>query len=106
MDNELKEHSNVIPFPEPSYYGDCPRCSRNDGYINLGREHWQVCHKHKVRWCIGSNLFSSWENETQQDQARNRHRIGHYQVVKPIYRLHEHYPQREMTEEELAEIPF
>jgi RecA-family ATPase len=24
------------------------------------RSHWFVCHEHKVKWCVGSNLFSGW----------------------------------------------
>ncbi len=24
----------IISFPEPNYFGDCPVCGRNDGYLN------------------------------------------------------------------------
>src|SRR5262245_42500917 len=43
------------------YFGVCPVCRTSDGYLNVGRDHWFVCHEHGQRWCAGSNLFSSWK---------------------------------------------
>jgi hypothetical protein len=42
-----------------NYFGGCPKCGRSDGLYNVSKEHWFVCHTHKVRWTIGSNIFSS-----------------------------------------------
>lgn len=50
------------------YFGVCPECASHDGYRNAGKAHWFVCHEHRVRWLVGSNLFSSWKGETEADQ--------------------------------------
>lgn len=53
-----------------TYFGGCPVCGDNDGYVNIGRGHWLVCKEHRTRWFIGSNLFSSWRDETPEEQRR------------------------------------
>jgi hypothetical protein len=80
------DSANIIPFPEPDYFGDCPKCYRNDGCYNYHMDHWYVCHKHKVRWLIGGNLFSSWKRETHEDWFRNWQLIGNYKVIKSLNR--------------------
>jgi len=77
---------DVIEFPEPNYFGDCPKCGRNDGYINIGRGHWFVCDRHKTKWYIGSNLFSCWKDETEEMWLRNADELANYQEVKPWHR--------------------
>lgn len=69
------------PKHSDSYWGVCPHCRRNDGYLNLGRNHWFVCHRHRVRWLIGENLFSTWRFETPEDWKANSAVIGGYAVV-------------------------
>lgn len=54
------------------YFGGCPHCGQNDGYINSGPDHWFVCDQHKTKWCAGSNLFSSWHDEDEEERKRNR----------------------------------
>lgn len=65
-------------------FGSCPECGRRDGCFNVGRGHWFVCHEHRVCWCVGSNLFSSWKLETE-DQQRYAHDVepgwGAYEEV-------------------------
>ena len=39
------------------YVGGCPECGGNHGYLSVGCEHWFVCHDHKTKWCVGTNLF-------------------------------------------------
>ena len=51
-----------------NYFGGCPKCGRSDGLYNVYKDHWFVCHTHKVRWTIGSNILSSWSHETQDEQ--------------------------------------
>ncbi len=67
------------------YFGGCRICGKNDGYLNLGREHWFVCHTHRMRWCWGSNLVSSWRFENESDWKKNWERIGGYQKCKPWF---------------------
>jgi hypothetical protein len=59
------------------YFGGCPFCGRNSGgYINVGRSHWGRCDEHRVKWCIGSNLFSDWQQQTEQAQKKIYDDIG------------------------------
>jgi hypothetical protein len=53
---------------DSGYFGLCPICKNTDGYINIGRGHWYLCKEHKVRWFVGENLFSSWRDETEEEQ--------------------------------------
>jgi len=50
------------------YFGVCPQCGDAQGYINIGRSHWLFCMKHKVKWCIGFDIFPSWKSETAEQQ--------------------------------------
>jgi hypothetical protein len=50
------------------YFGVCPHCGKTDGYINIGRSHWMFCREHRVKWWIGSNIFSSWRYQTEAEQ--------------------------------------
>ena len=54
----------------PDYWGVCPLCHRTDGYINIGKGHWYYCREHKNRWFIGSNLFSTWRDQSDEEQRR------------------------------------
>lgn len=69
------------------YWGLCPICKKTDGYVNIGRNHWFICEKHRTRWWIGSNLFSSWRGETESEQLRHCKKIGFdtFRDVKPFY---------------------
>lgn len=58
------------------YFGVCPGCGKHDGYVNRGKEHWAVCVPHRVKWFIGANLFSSWKEETPEQQRLTLARIG------------------------------
>lgn len=58
------------------YFGLCPICKKTDGYLNIGRIHWFICKKHRSRWCIGFNVFSSWRHETESEQLRLCEEIG------------------------------
>ena len=68
-----------------SYFGLCPHCHDNDGFINLGRGHWFLCHEHKVMWFIGSNLFGNWRDETEDEQRAiyDAHGVGTYTEINP-----------------------
>ncbi len=58
------------------YFGVCPECGDYDGYANVGRSHWFYCTKHKTKWCVGSNLFSDWREQTQEEQIRIYEELG------------------------------
>ena len=66
------------------FFGGCPRCGREDGYLNVGRAHWFVCHKHRTRWLRGMNLFGSWRHESKSDWTKNWKTIAAYEEVEPV----------------------
>lgn len=78
------ERQNDFELPDVYYFGGCPECTLNNGHLNVGRTHWMVCHKHRVRWCIGSNLFSVWRYESEEDWERNARLLDRYKEVEPL----------------------
>jgi hypothetical protein len=68
-----------------NYFGLCPQCGGNDGYRNVGRNHWFVCHTCRTRWCAGSNLFSGWREETKEEWAENAWALSAYREVEPVH---------------------
>jgi hypothetical protein len=67
-----------------SYFGGCPTCGRNDGLY--------------MRWTIGSNLFSSWRDETEDEQRGQWAVVGDYQDIKD--------GALSGRQEEVEDIPF
>lgn len=69
-----------------NYFGGCPQCGQDDGFINVGRSHWFFCKAHKTSWCIGSNLFSSWREQSEEEQRRIYDEIGldEFTEVEPL----------------------
>ena len=68
-----------------NYFGLCPICRETNGYLNIYKRHWFVCHRHKVKWCVGSNLFSSWKLESESQWKKNYDKIWNYDEVRAIY---------------------
>ena len=91
---ELAEKHGYMLVPMTSekittteYFGGCPECGNNDGYINIGLGHWFFCKTHRTTWFGGSNLFSSCQDESEEDQRRIYDEIGfdHYRKVEAVY---------------------
>lgn len=82
--------------------GGCPVCCKpSTDILNIRKNHWATCHEHQVCWSVGYNLFSSWQEETEEDWTRNAQRLQGYKIVKPWY------PEPEptkLTEKEKAEL--
>jgi hypothetical protein len=66
-------------------FGVCPICHTTDGYLNVGNNHWFLCHTHKTKWAVGANLFSSCMDETPEQQRAEQEQIGfaQYRDVEP-----------------------
>jgi ssDNA-binding Zn-finger/Zn-ribbon topoisomerase 1 len=61
------------------YFGGCPECGDNDGYVNIGADHWFLCDTHKTCWPIGSNLFSI--DDTEEPQQAAAAKVARYRTV-------------------------
>jgi hypothetical protein len=59
-----------------NYFGGCPTCGQSDGYLNAGRSHRFFCKEHKTAWLVGSNLFSDWRRETEEEQREKWDAVG------------------------------
>ena len=64
---------DVISFPKPLSQrgGGCPVCGNSDGFLNVESNHYGTCDNHLTYWWIGSNLFSSWKEETRETWQKN-----------------------------------
>lgn len=65
------------------YFGLCPICGQTDGYLNIHRDHYFVCHQHKLRWLVGSNLFSTWRDEGPEVWQENNDLLSGYRMIEP-----------------------
>jgi hypothetical protein len=64
-----------------NYFGGCPVCGRADGYRNAGQAHRFFCDTHRTSWCVGANLFSDWQHESEAEQRAKWHLEGYADVV-------------------------
>ena len=74
------------------YFGGCPEC-RDMTMLNIERNHYGLCHEHKVKWYIGANLFSAWRHETEEQWIANAAILEGYKEIEPLL------PPRETTGE-------
>lgn len=78
--------TNILEFrPRPhGQFGTCPKCGRDpDECRNIGRDHWGLCRQHKQAWWFGSNIFSSWHDESPDDWRRNAAELAGYEGFRP-----------------------
>jgi hypothetical protein len=79
---ELKRKEPAPLNDFDAHFGVCPECGKNDGYLNIGKHHFFVCHQHKSAWSVGWNLFSSWREETEEDWKKNEELLNEYRLVE------------------------
>ena len=76
----MKDNLNPSNTRDP-FFG-CPQCGKTSKCLNIGRDHWCYCTDDRVTWMIGSNLFSSWRDETEADWAANRQFLDRFCPVQ------------------------
>jgi hypothetical protein len=76
---------NVISFPDKQddWMGLCPKCRKPPDILNVERNHYGVCHSHKVAWFVGKDLFSNWQQEDKIKWRINAELLDNYRRVKP-----------------------
>lgn len=81
--------AKVLEFPTfdafDAHFGVCPECFRGDGFLNIGRDHWFHCRTHKLKWHVGSNLFSAWRHESESRWAENAELLAGYRGVEEYH---------------------
>jgi hypothetical protein len=78
----MTDNIATLPWMD-DHFGNCPHCHKTDGCYSVERDDWYVCHTHRTKWLIGSNLFSSWRDMREQDFLANAYRLAGYREVKP-----------------------
>jgi hypothetical protein len=80
-----------------AYFGVCPECHHTDGYLcvgvnkddqEIGKIAVLLCRTHKTLWVAGYKEFSSWRNETVEEQKALQSTLGFwsdYTKVEPVY---------------------
>jgi hypothetical protein len=64
-------------------FGSCPVCGRNDGYRNIYSQHFFFCEEHRITWSVGSNLLSSWREESREDWRGAWEELKDYRLFDP-----------------------
>ena len=62
---------------------------------NVHRVHWMACDEHRVKWWIGSNLFSGWRHEDEGKWEANRAALRDYREIEPDEATRSPRPPRE-----------
>jgi hypothetical protein len=52
--------------------------------LNVRRDHFFVCHRHRCYWAFASNLLSGWHHETEEIWQRNAETLEKYRRVEPV----------------------
>jgi hypothetical protein len=64
--------------------GRCPVCGNPGDMLNHGRNHWMVCHDHKVKWRIGSGFFSIFHRDRKAKWDQAAAILAEYREVDPL----------------------
>jgi hypothetical protein len=89
----MNDEYQLVPlFGPPDHFGGCPKCGRTGVYVDIGSDHYNVCEEHRVYWYVGSNLFSSWREGTEEEWEENQRTLADWTNVSPIHtRLEMHF---------------
>lgn len=82
MDKHTELPLERVQMTDDDHTGVCPKCGKCDGYFNVGREHWMVCHRHMLTWCAGANMPAFIrDGDTKDDWNRNAEILMRYTEV-------------------------
>lgn len=84
MSNRVIDFSKFYKPADP-VLGGCPKCRRIDETLNIERDHYGCCHKHRTKWYLGSNLFSAWMDEAEEVWAKNSALLDGYDEVEGVW---------------------
>jgi hypothetical protein len=56
----------------------CPSCGEAGELVNVASSHWGICNECELKWHIGTNLFSSWRDQTEKDWKRSARLLAKY----------------------------
>lgn len=65
-------------------FGRCPQCGGYGDMLDVGPEHWVVCHAHKTEWRYGIGIFDDWRGQGYAQKFANDALLKDYKRVKPV----------------------
>ena len=71
----------AVLFDDDNYFGHCAVLEHQNYYLNVGRGHWMVCDKCRIKWFIGANLFSSWRYQNEDTWIANEKKLRKYREI-------------------------
>ena len=77
--DERTEHTEKVEEHNP--FGECPVCGGGGEYRNIYRHHFFFCDEHRLVWMTGTNVFSSWREETVEDWRAAWEHLEGYRTV-------------------------
>ena len=77
----MAKTKEIIFDDDENYFGHCPVPEHKNGYRNIGRRHWMVCDKCRIKWLMGENLFSFWRSENEEIWKANAETIKGYEEL-------------------------
>jgi hypothetical protein len=86
-----RENEDALPF------GRCPECGKSDGYRNIHRLHFFFCDEHRLTWCPGANLMSSWLGESEEEWRAAWEKLREYRTVDGFGKYRPGLPLGEQT---------
>ena len=85
--DDIDKNTGIDRTQSIEAFGGCPDCGGNDGFLNLGSDHWFICAVHRTKWCVGSNWFRCWRWETKADWQRNFNELQGFREITPVFEV-------------------
>jgi hypothetical protein len=109
MSDNNETHAREYDDSEYIHFGKCPGChaaSQPDAAVNynIGRTHWFACAEHRVCWCVGSNLFSGWKEETPEQWEANAAFLNTCEKIEPVMNSPEFYDLDHSQQDKAANL--
>ena len=73
--------TQAVLFNDDNYFGHCPVPEHQNYCLNIGRGHWMVCDKCRIKWFMGANLFSSWRYQNEDVWRANEKELRKYREI-------------------------
>jgi hypothetical protein len=76
----------IVELRQDDHNGLCPKCHRTDGYrYGDVPDIWFICKAHRMKWIVGSGLFSSWQYMSDESLLRQKYLLADFQTVEPFF---------------------
>lgn len=98
--------AEILQLRTDNHFGDCPKCRKNDGHLNVGREHWFVCKRHRVKWRAGHDIFPDWRQEDVHIWRQNEKFLDFFMEVEPLQTWKKTLIEEMFSSSLLHESPF